>query len=76
MYFLSASTLLVQSNAWKKKKRKGGKGGRSLTVEHAILGADINSSIRIQELPRIARAASVPLRSFPKFKVPTAFLMK
>lgn len=50
MYFLSASTLLVQSNAWKKKKREGGKGGRGLTVEDAILGTDINSSIRIQEL--------------------------
>lgn len=58
------------------EEKRGWEGGRGLTAEDAILGSDINFSIRIQELPRIARAASVPLRSFPKFKASTTFLMK
>lgn len=74
MYFLSASTLLVQPNAWKKKKRECGEGGRDPTVEGDILSTDINSSIRIQELPRIARSTSVALISFLMFKASIAVL--
>lgn len=57
------------------EKKRGGEGRRDPIVEDAELSTDINFSIRIQELPRIARPTSVPLRSFSMFKISVAFLM-